>query len=427
VLIPKLREPDPKVASSVLTTLGIVSCICGQEIVPYLDELFPVIVDVIQDKSSAVRREVAFRTLGHLVQNTGYVIEPYLKYPVLLPTILNTLKSGHSWDLRREVVRVLGIIGALDPFHHKSQEHEEKNDIKMKDGTNQNVVEVAPPEGVQDGKEANTNQLAIPGLSESDEYFPTVAINALMRILRDPGLGQHHNKVVQAVMFIFRFLGLKCIPFLPHVIPHFLIVMRSYDDSLRDSMFTRLSVLVGIVKGNIKSYLDDIIALIKEYWASHGQFSEQIFVLLEQISLAIKEEFKAYLPSLLPLLLTVLRSDKSVDRMPTIRTLRAFEVFGTSLGDYMNHLIPVIVNLFSENFHLTKMPFTLLMTFRFGFVSNRMLWCQYKSPPLEQLAILGECFLSRSTPLASFTHSFECWRRISKHNNHTRNRIRLTT
>ena len=51
----------------------------------------------------------------------------------------------------------------------------------------------------------------------SEEYYPTVAINALMRILRDPSLNVHHTAVVQAIIYIFKTLGLKCVSFLPQV------------------------------------------------------------------------------------------------------------------------------------------------------------------------------------------------------------------
>jgi len=52
---------------------------------------------------------------------------------------------------------------------------------------------------------------------QSEDYYPTVVINALMKILRDSTLATHHTAVIQAVMFIFKALGLKCVPFLPQV------------------------------------------------------------------------------------------------------------------------------------------------------------------------------------------------------------------
>ena len=54
----------------------------------------------------------------------------------------------------------------------------------------------------------------------SEEYYPTVATNALMRMLRDPALGSHHQAVTSALFSIFHTLGLACVPYLPKVQPH---------------------------------------------------------------------------------------------------------------------------------------------------------------------------------------------------------------
>ena len=43
---------------------------------------------------------------------------PYLEYPQLLGVLLRMLSEGTP-VVRREVMKVLGIIGALDPHTHK--------------------------------------------------------------------------------------------------------------------------------------------------------------------------------------------------------------------------------------------------------------------------------------------------------------------
>jgi FKBP12-rapamycin complex-associated protein len=152
----------------------------------------------------------------------------------------------------------------------------------------------------------------------SEEYYPTVAIHALMRILRDSTLSQHHNMVVQAVMFIFRSLGMKCVPFLPHIIPHFLFAMRRGEDSLRDSLFQQLSSLVSLVKSHIRNYLDGIFELIHQFWFD-SSLLPQILSLIEEISLALKDEFKVYLADLMPHFLSILHADKTEKRQPTLK------------------------------------------------------------------------------------------------------------
>ena len=59
---------------------------------------------------------MSLRTLGRVVSATRYVVKPYLRYPKLLDSILSILRGGNvPWSLRCEVLRTLGILGALDP------------------------------------------------------------------------------------------------------------------------------------------------------------------------------------------------------------------------------------------------------------------------------------------------------------------------
>ena len=46
-----------------------------------------------------------------------------------------------------------------------------------------------------------------------DEFYPTVAVQALTRILKDSSLAVHHGMVMQVIMFIFNSLGMRCVSF----------------------------------------------------------------------------------------------------------------------------------------------------------------------------------------------------------------------
>eukprot|EP00494_Astrolonche_serrata_P029578 UN29845 len=79
-------------------------------------------------------------------------------------------------------------------------------------------------------------------------------LNALMKILRDPGSESCHNDVHAAVMYIFKSMGIKCIPFLPQIIPSFLASMKSCEPSQREALFKQLIKLVSIVKNHIRNF-----------------------------------------------------------------------------------------------------------------------------------------------------------------------------
>ena len=49
-------------------------------------------------------------------------MEPYWKYPNLLDILFDLLKSEQTkkkTQIRIQVIRVLGLIGAVDPYRHK--------------------------------------------------------------------------------------------------------------------------------------------------------------------------------------------------------------------------------------------------------------------------------------------------------------------
>ncbi|KAM6906817.1 serine/threonine-protein kinase mTOR-like [Lycodopsis pacificus] len=105
-LILKLKDPDPNpgVVISVLATIGELAQVSGLEMRKWMDELFPIIMDVLQD--SLAKRQVALWTLGQQVASTGYVVEPYRKYPSLLDVLLNFLKTEQNQGIRREYERL---------------------------------------------------------------------------------------------------------------------------------------------------------------------------------------------------------------------------------------------------------------------------------------------------------------------------------
>ena len=67
---------------------------------------------------------------------------------------------------------------------------------------------------------AAVNQVPIPQhvpSSAADDYFQTVVIDALLAILKDQSLSNHHHNVIEAIMSIFKTQGLKCVTFLTRV------------------------------------------------------------------------------------------------------------------------------------------------------------------------------------------------------------------
>ncbi|CDK26792.1 unnamed protein product [Kuraishia capsulata CBS 1993] len=330
VLIPKAKDESSSVASSSIVAIGELSIVGGDEMLVFIKELMPILLDTFQDQSSSYKRDAALKTLGQLSGSSGYVIQPLLDYPQLLGMLVNILKSESSAVIRRETVRLLGILGALDPYKHREVERNSQDSATVAE-QNAPSIDMA---------------LLMKGMSPSnEEYFPTVVINTLLKILKDPSLSTHHPAVIQAIMHIFKTLGTKCVPFLKQVIPGFARVARTCPLSMLEIYFQQLSDLVKIVRLHIRNYLSDIFALIEEFFHL-PMVQVTIIGLIEQISKALDGEFKMYMLDIITLMLDVLEQDKSPNRFPSLRVLKAFVVFGSNIEVYFHLIVPQIVRMF---------------------------------------------------------------------------------
>ncbi|KXS11006.1 FAT-domain-containing protein [Gonapodya prolifera JEL478] len=332
VLLPKTRDSSPGVASQILAALGELAQVGGEDLRPYLDELLPIIIETLQDQSSASKREVALRTLGQLTSSANYVMDPYIQYPQLLNILIGILKSEQSVTIRRETVKVMGILGALDPYKHNQMTQRNPDEAVTSSSSNS----------------LDTSLLPLSISPSSEEYYPTVAISSLMRILKDPSLSVHHTAVVQAVMYIFKTLGLKCVPFLAQIMPPLLSTLRTSPISILEFHFQQLGVLVSIVKQHIRPFLPQIFQLAQEFWNISSNIQITIISLVESIALALEGEFKVFLSTLLPPLLQIFDSDTTERRQLTVKVLHAMNVFGSNLEEYLHLVIPVLVKCFEK-------------------------------------------------------------------------------
>ena len=72
----------------------------GNAMIHWRDGLSSTLLELMGDVSSPDKRGVALWTLGQIVGATGYVVEPYSKYPTLLDTLINFLKTEQQPAIR---------------------------------------------------------------------------------------------------------------------------------------------------------------------------------------------------------------------------------------------------------------------------------------------------------------------------------------
>lgn len=190
VLIPKLKEVDrnPMVIMSVLRAVGDLAQVSGNHMKQYTDELLSLLLEMLNDASSGQKREVALWTLSQLVESTGCVITPYQEFPTLLENLLNFLRTEQRGTIRSQTLRLLGLLGALDPYKHKMN-------IGQIDSASVTSAPLIPindsSNDMEQSWEMSPSELLVNmGTGTLDDFYPSVAIATLMKIIRDPTLSQ---------------------------------------------------------------------------------------------------------------------------------------------------------------------------------------------------------------------------------------------
>ena len=333
VLLPQAGDSNTSVAATSITAIGQLARTGGPTLGPYIAQIMPVIVDALQDLGSPRKRDAALHTLGQLASNSGYVIRPYIDFPQLLDVLINIIKTEQQGSLRKETIKLMGILGALDPYKHQ-QILDESPEARLK-----NEAETISDVG-----------LVIDGITPSSEdYYPKVVFTTLtQQLLTDPSLSQYHSAVIEAIVNIFKTLGLKCVQYLPQIIPSFVTVIQTAPPGKLDAYFNQLSILVSIVRTHIRNFVPQLMQTVESSWKYGGSTQATVLSLVEAMSRALEAEFKGYITKILPLLLAVFDEDTTVRRIPSERVLHTILVFGQNAEEHMHMIIPALIHLFQR-------------------------------------------------------------------------------
>ncbi|KAJ3138476.1 phosphatidylinositol kinase- protein kinase tor1 [Physocladia obscura] len=332
VLLPKAKDPNQSISSKIITAICELSKFAHSVFLPYADEIMGILIEAIRDQANIVKREAALKTLGRFATNIGMVVEPYEKHPDLLVLLMEKSKSEQKSSLRREAANSIGFLGALDPFRVKADTDNGPVNANVQDNTFQSIP-IGP---------------------SSDEFYPMVAITALMKVMQDVSANNHHANAVSAAISIFEKSGLKCVPLLPKVMPQLLATMRLSTIVELEFYVAKLADLTTIVKRHIHPYLAEIFEVVKDRWNVSTNFKLNSLALLDAIANAVQSDLKVFLPSVLPQILQIFELDATDNRAPTKRVLESLVSLRSGFDEHLHLVVPIIVRLF-ENMALPLM------------------------------------------------------------------------
>ncbi|KAJ3270253.1 phosphatidylinositol kinase- protein kinase tor1 [Terramyces sp. JEL0728] len=265
VLYERLSKDPNYIVLDILADLGI-----------NLDEILLKIIGILkgvtnETLSNHVKLKL-LQTLHKIVEKTQY-------QPQLFSLLINIVKQEESKEIRKQVLKLVGKLGAIDPS--QLQDKIIQGDLVTK-----------------------------------DQVF-----KSLINILNDQSLALHHSTVITTIINMYNTLGLQLVDYLAQLIPPFLSVMKE------EFYFEQLGQLIKIVGQHIRPFVPQIIALL---------MNNLNLTVVESLASTMQTEFKKYIPVLLPRIINLLDSE-------TEKVLGTLLAFGMNLEEYLNIIIPPVM------------------------------------------------------------------------------------
>ncbi|KAM3720293.1 Target of rapamycin [Dirofilaria immitis] len=339
-LVPKLTSEisHVDVTVQVLNAISELAVAGGADLVFSVETLFPSLVQFLQDSSSLSRREAALRTMGQLCQNTAYVVDPYKEHPELLDVLLRLLRTEMSASMRRMTMRVLGIIGALDPYTHKvftgKVSSQKSNSLAL------SLPATSPSSDIQN----DTIQWFHYEKCTLGELYPAFSIASLMQMLRDDALSHLHRDITQALLTIFGSLGPSCTLYVNKVIPRLIeITQTAARQDLKQFYLQQLANFIAIIGSSMKPFMSKLFSLVRESWSEDVSMRLTVVNVMQQIGTAFGASFAPYIPELCPYLLNIVHSDRTKDRAITCAVFTCVQSISMCLAPHIHLVLPPIL------------------------------------------------------------------------------------
>ena len=331
-IIPKIEDRQISFSENMLNCIGCLALIKPECIANRLELLLKILSRLIQDQSSTVRRKAALSALSFILRKVDREIIDRDWFSSILFMTITIIKNEFDHAVRKEAIRLIGVIGAIDPYLIKALERPVLPAIELNDIIGEATINI------------NTSP---------EEFYAKIAVVALLSILKDLTLSMHHMAAAQALIYLFRTLGQKSYQFLNQVLPIFYPIVRNCPPSSAEFFFQQLAVLVGVVGVHISPHVGEIVHLLSSKWDSQQPCYPALLNLINVLAQALKGEFRPFVARILPAILAILETDSTgmASRPFTIqKALQTVAVLGGQISDYAGVIGDALVLILRNSF-----------------------------------------------------------------------------
>ena len=339
VLSPRLLDHNANTATAVITTLTRLVSVNAEAFEKHALDLVQSVAKILADQSSSKRRHTALCFLSNLLRNVRGCV-PFEKLAELLIETGELLKIELERPVRNEAIRLLGVIGALDPYKLRSRE------VELQLSANDSVIASSP----FNDKVPNNPSVPSALTTLSEQYYCTTAVSALVKLLKDPSLARLHSATMQALLEIFQSMGVRSSTYLGDVMPILLSLLKmgnTENGSISNHILGTLASLIDTVGLHIRPFASGITNLCLDLWSVGIYHRLPLLAVLRSLAAAMMGETLPGLVAFTPLIVSFLAGSRDPDSL--IAMLRALRSMVTYAQDYVHSIVLAIEEVFGAS------------------------------------------------------------------------------
>lgn len=111
------KKTTKNVSAEIFSTLSSLVSISKTATIKYFDALMQLIMDSLQDMAFTLKRLEAIKCLANIIRTSGLVVFVNYKYLNLIELIFTLFQIEANIDARYELMKLMGVLGAIDFFH----------------------------------------------------------------------------------------------------------------------------------------------------------------------------------------------------------------------------------------------------------------------------------------------------------------------
>lgn len=327
--VQRLQEDNQQVPvlTALLSLVGKLARYAEGDDVAVVAAIRPCVIRHILDSSSIQKKLEAIRALGDIIRTTKDV-DVYETNPELLRVLLSALHGGfkETWPVRLDVLKLMGIIGAVDPVRAKEITRNLRDS-----GLSSSVSATAAP---------SSPQLSS---SRGEEAIVQNVVRNVLGVLQLPSLSD--DQCLCAVQVIANTLSLKeasngCLTPLYREIIQTVLQQITLQAKIRENLLGVMTRIVYLYGQYIRPYLDELITTcIGLLVSAERGVLVEVLCLLSELRRSLREEFRPSLSLVLPSLIQTVQADAAHAGEPVF----AFLVeMGHLLDDYLHNVVPCV-------------------------------------------------------------------------------------